>query len=92
MTRVRIIYSVEGWAYHNRALALQKYAPTGPEAEGSHPRRRGAFESLRRANLVTDAAVVRVPRTTLDTFECAGTGDRRGSATRWSGAGAWPAF
>ena len=27
MPRVRIIYDVEGWAYHNRALALQKYAP-----------------------------------------------------------------
>jgi glycosyltransferase involved in cell wall biosynthesis len=25
---VRIIYDVDGWAYHNRALALQKYAPT----------------------------------------------------------------
>lgn len=27
MPAVRIIYDVEGWAYHRRALALQRYAP-----------------------------------------------------------------
>lgn len=27
MPSVRIIYDVDGWAFHNRALALQKYAP-----------------------------------------------------------------
>jgi glycosyltransferase involved in cell wall biosynthesis len=25
--RVRVIYDIDGWAYHNRALALRKYAP-----------------------------------------------------------------
>ncbi len=28
MPSVRIVYDVDGWAFHNRALALQKYAPT----------------------------------------------------------------
>ena len=27
MPKLRILYDVEGWALHNRALALQKYAP-----------------------------------------------------------------
>ncbi len=29
MPSIRIIYDVEGWAFHHRALALQKYAPAG---------------------------------------------------------------
>ncbi|MEO1992349.1 MAG: glycosyltransferase family 4 protein [Pirellulales bacterium] len=28
MQSLRIIYDVDGWAFHNRALALQKYAPS----------------------------------------------------------------
>lgn len=28
MTSLRIIYDVEGWAYHHQAVALQKYAPS----------------------------------------------------------------
>src|SRR5262245_25775439 len=27
MPTLRILYDVDGWAYHNQALALQKYAP-----------------------------------------------------------------
>jgi hypothetical protein len=27
--RVLVLYDVDGWAYHNRALALQKYSPEG---------------------------------------------------------------
>ena len=29
MPRIRLCYDVPGWAYHQRALALQKYAPPG---------------------------------------------------------------
>ena len=29
MIRVLVLYDVDGWAYHNRALALQKYSPEG---------------------------------------------------------------
>lgn len=31
MVRLRILYDVPGWAYHNQALALEKYAPPGVE-------------------------------------------------------------
>lgn len=33
MYRILVLYDVDGWAYHNRALALQKYAPEGFQVE-----------------------------------------------------------
>jgi glycosyltransferase involved in cell wall biosynthesis len=38
--RARVIYDVDGWAYHNRALALRKYAPADfAVAIAPYPRR-----------------------------------------------------
>src|SRR5262245_1885337 len=38
--RARVIYDVDGWAYHNRALALRKYAPADFDvAIAPYPRR-----------------------------------------------------
>jgi len=33
MTRILLVYDVEGWAWHRRCLALQKYAPADCEVE-----------------------------------------------------------
>ena len=44
VTSLRIIYDVEGWAYHHQAVALQKYAPADFEVSIAPLMRDGAID------------------------------------------------